>query len=633
MNSGKQDAPLLRLEDIGLTVGRDRALRRVDLEIRPGEVHAVIGDHGAGKSALAEIIGGTLRPSLGVITLDGVPRSHLTAREAAKHGVAVVRREIHLVGCLTITENLLIPDRIRYAPSLFRRRSPRAEAEAVLRANGFDYDPAALVRDLSPSDRLVVSILRSVLRRPRLLVLDAVIEQLSAEHLEKILAALADLKRQGSAVLCLGHGVDEIMSLVDTATILRKGATIHTDAVENFDKVNLIRLCYSKLGEHPEIDDYREFYQLLRYNEAILQKLPVNLVVTDNENRIKLINDHGRNYFKPPAGWRNLPLDDLFGDETAPALIKTAFEEKREDVFYAVPVTVNGRQAVADIKTLPIRDGAFSIGNMVILEDISEQERLRRRVILSEKLASVGLLAAGVAHEINNPLEIIYNHLGYLKLNPSPEQTAETVGLIEEELRDIKRIVSNLITFSDRSKLVIEEFDLSELIAGVIALIRINARRKNIRIHFTPPEAPVIVRANKNEIKQVLLNLFKNSFEAAGEAGAVRVAAETVRKNGAAFSRILFRDDGCGVPEENPGDVFLPFYSTKSGKSGNEDNLGLGLSVSYGIVSKYGGEISVENLDGGGCEFNISLPRSAAAPQAEPDAGPEPGREEAGSAL
>ena len=88
-------------------------------------------------------------------------------------------------------------------------------------------------------------------------------------------------------------------------TILRNGKTIVTEPIENVDKVNLIKLCYSQLAERPKTGDSREFYQLLRYNEAILQKLPINLVVADNDNRIKMINDNGRRVFQPRG--RGLP--------------------------------------------------------------------------------------------------------------------------------------------------------------------------------------------------------------------------------------------------------------------------------------------------------------------------------------
>ena len=606
--------PVLRLEDVACGVGHIHALRNVNLDIGPAEFHVVIGDHGAGKSTLANLTAGLLRLNAGRRFYGGVAYPSLNQREARKLKIELVCQETHLINCLTVTENLLIPDLIRNRTFLFRRSACHRECREIIEGFDFGFSPDALVQELRPSDQLIVYFLRSVLRKPRLLVLDTILEQLSAEDLDKVLRVLADLKARGTAILCLAHGIDEVASLADRVTILRNGRTIVTEPIENVDKVNLIKLCYSQLAEKPETGDTREFYQLLRYNEAILQKLPINLVVTDNDNRIKMVNDHGRQYFSLGDGdYRRLVVDDLFpaGDGKALTLIKGAFAEQREAAFYALPITVGGKETTADIRVLPIGDGAFFIGNILIVEDISRQESLRQQLTMAEKLASVGILSAGVAHEINNPLEIIYNHLNYLKFNIESGQVAETIDLIEEELEDIKLIVSNLITFSDRSRVVIEEIDVNELILSIISLLKIDARRRNIDIGFLPSELPVTIEARKNEIKQVLLNLFRNSFEAAGESGSIRIETDRVVEGGREMARIRFRDDGCGILDEDPSNIFLPFYSSKLGK---DANLGLGLSVSYGIISKYNGSIRVHNREEGGCEFTILLPSAPDGP-------------------
>ena len=392
-------------------------------------------------------------------------------------------------------------------------------------------------------------------------------------------------------------------------TILRNGEIILTDSVTNIDKINLIKLCYTQMSGSDDIENYQDFNQLLRYNEAILQKLPINLLVSDNENRIKMINDHGKLYFKlDKAAYRNLFLEDLFteGNENALNQIKSAFSEKKEKTFYNIPIVVDANKTITNIRILPIYDGAFLIGNITIIEDISKQEQLRQQVILSEKLASVGILAAGVAHEINNPLEIIYNHLNFMKFHVDREKLYETISNIEEELSDIKQIVSNLISFSDSNKMVNEEFELNELIGSIINLIRFNAKNKRILIEYTPADHPIHITANMNEIKQVVLNLLKNSFEASVEGGTIWINTSRVTISEAPFACITFEDKGIGIEDENPDNIFLPFYSTKKG---NDANLGLGLSVSYGIIKKYKGNISVKNLKGAGCKFTITLPQ------------------------
>ncbi|MDC7233897.1 MAG: ATP-binding protein, partial [Spirochaetales bacterium] len=225
-----------------------------------------------------------------------------------------------------------------------------------------------------------------------------------------------------------------------------------------------------------------------------------------------------------------------------------------------------------------------------------------------EKLASVGLLAAGVAHEINNPLEIIFNHLNYLDMKSETSEQREVIGEIVEELRDIKSIVSNLISFSDSKKAALEEFDMNDLVSSLINLIRFNARSKNIDIIHRKNAENLLIRGSKNEMKQVLLNLLKNSFEAMPEGGTIKISTDclAVPESPAGHVEVLIDDNGPGLSDDS-GDIFLPFYTTKKG---SENNLGLGLSVIYGIIKKYRGEIHASNRAEGGCRFRIRIPSS-----------------------
>jgi signal transduction histidine kinase len=241
------------------------------------------------------------------------------------------------------------------------------------------------------------------------------------------------------------------------------------------------------------------------------------------------------------------------------------------------------------------------------INNVVDAFKLQEQLILSEKLASVGLLAAGVAHEINNPLEIIYNYLRYIKHKFPDKELHKAINNIYEEISAIAGIVSNLHAFSDNKKRIDEEIALNELIRNMLTLIKHSAKHKQITIHFEPFDDEISIYANKNEIKQVILNLLKNSFEAMPAGGEISIKTTQIHKNGANFVQVTFTDTGPGIQLANPGDIFLPFYSTKKGQ---EDHLGLGLSVSYGIVTKYKGTISVKNLDSSGCQFIIDIPQS-----------------------
>jgi signal transduction histidine kinase len=181
------------------------------------------------------------------------------------------------------------------------------------------------------------------------------------------------------------------------------------------------------------------------------------------------------------------------------------------------------------------------------------------------------------------------------------------VNSLEEEINSISQIVSNLITFSDSNKHQIEPVDLNEMIDSIINLVKYNAKYKNIQISFKKKNNPIFLKANKTEIKQVILNLMKNSFEAMPSGGKLNIETGETNGRDSSLVEITFQDTGGGIKRHNLNDVFLPFYSTKKDTYGN---LGLGLSVSYGIVKKYDGTIAVRNLNGCGCKFTLRFPQN-----------------------
>jgi len=603
---------LLSLTDVTLDYGDFRALNHIKFTLGYGKVHAVVGEHGAGKSSLGLIISGVVRPQTGYMTFDGKSYRGIAIKTARDLGIELVHQQIlSLNEKFTVAENLFFT-----AASFFRSLTWRYEklrrASAFLQAYNVNIDPLTLVADLNPSDQILVDILKHIYVQPRLLILDEALEKLPADSFGKVVNILMNLKRAGTSILLITHKIDDIYDLADKVSILKNGEILLTDDVHNIDKINLIKMAYIQLSDDPQITDLnKEFYQLLKYNEAILRNLPVNLIVTDNENRIKMVNDYCKHVFGlKQTSYFNVPLTQLLSstNEEVHALSQEGPLDNEERTYYQVPITLNQNPIICNLKTFPIYDGAFLIGNIIIIEDVTEYDQLQKQVILSEKLASVGLLAAGVAHEINNPLGIIYNYLSYIKSRFHDLDLHEAIDNVHEEIAAISNIVSNLHTFSDNTQISLEVLEINGLIAGMLKLIKHSTRYKQITIHFEPSEAEIEIRANKSELKQVVLNLLKNSFEAMPSGGDIYIRTGLLSENGSNLVRMTFQDTGPGISDENPHNIFLPFYSTKKG---SEQNLGLGLSVSYGIIKKYHGSITVENINGAGCQFVITLPQSA----------------------
>ena len=608
----RENQKLLSLNRLSLEYGRVHALKNINLSIGYSEIHAVVGEHGAGKSSMGQVISGMLRPASGKIVFENETYGHLSLKLAIKLGIGMVYQQVFLNQHFTVAENLFFPAKSINRFFWHSKKRVYREASLLLERYGFDIDPSIPLKNLNMSEQTLVDILKSIHKKPKLLILDEALERLSVDDLEKVVRILFNMKKKGMSILFITHRLDDIYNLADRISILKNGQVLLTDYVKNINKINLIKMAYTQIDGESSVDGLnKEFYNLLKYNEAILRNLPVNLIVTDSDHCIKLVNDHCKTYFSLEGRYHiNAPLERLFLPDNRKVLelVLQAFATKEEKTFYQVPMVLNHTQSVTNIKTFPIYDGTFSIGNIIIIEDVTEYDELQKQFVFSEKLASVGLLAAGVAHEINNPLEIIFNYLSYIKYKFRDPEIREAIANVHEEISSIAAIVSNLHSFSDDKRIESEEIEINDLIAKIITLIRPNAKNKQIDLRFEPHGEDIRINANKNELKQVVLNILKNSLEALTSEGQILVKTLIVCKNDVPFAQIIFSDTGPGILIRNPDDIFLPFFSSKNDTG---KNMGLGLSVSYGIIKKYNGFLEVGNLEGGGCEFIITLPQSA----------------------
>ncbi len=603
-------APLLTLTNISLDYGQFKALKNIHFTLGYSRVHAIVGEHGAGKSSLAMILTGLLKPQAGFISFDRKNYRFFNLKQAQNLGIAVVHQHT-----LSLNERFSVAENLFFTTGPFFEKTERKyetieKAQTFLLRHKIDINPQVRVGDLNLSDRILIDILKHLYIRPKLLILDEALEKLSSVSLKKMITLLMDLKKKGMSLIMITHRLDDIYNLADQVSILRNGEVLLTDDVQKIDKLNLIKMAYMQLPDEQHVDDLqKEFNQFLKYNEAILRNLPVNLIVTDTECRIKMVNDFCKQSFGlKKISYFNIPLEALLSSSSEEVIESTrqTSSDNIEKTLYQVPLSFNDIPIICNFKTFPVYDGTTSIGNIIILEDMTEHDRLQKQVILSEKLASVGLLAAGVAHEINNPLEIIYTYMSFMKYKFRAPEYHEALDTLQEQISHIANIVSNLLSFSEKNTIANEEIEMNSEIRAVLKLVKHNAAYKHINIQFDPCADDLLIRANKHEMKQVILNLLKNSFEAMPSGGRISIESTVLQEEGKQVAQVRFKDTGPGIGDDNPNNIFLPFYSTKKGTT---NNLGLGLSVSYGIIQKYHGTISAENIDTG-CRFTITLPQS-----------------------
>jgi two-component system, NtrC family, sensor kinase len=235
---------------------------------------------------------------------------------------------------------------------------------------------------------------------------------------------------------------------------------------------------------------------------------------------------------------------------------------------------------------------------------------LDERLLQSQKLAAIGELSAGIAHEINNPLAIIRQEaewMGHL-LNkgagaqlPELEELNGSVAQIVQQVDRCTEIIRNLLDFARKRDPVIQAVDLNRVAEDMTRLVEREAKHNNIVIvRQYEPELPVIY-SDAPQLRQVVLNFLTNASHAIGQEGAITICT---RKQGDEAVHLVISDTGCGIPEENLGKIFDPFFTTKPEGQGT----GLGLSICHGIIQRLGGQILVASRVGEGTSFTIELP-------------------------
>jgi two-component system NtrC family sensor kinase len=330
------------------------------------------------------------------------------------------------------------------------------------------------------------------------------------------------------------------------------------------------------------------------------------------------------------------PMPSLTGGETvlAPRTVHgtsqlTAIAPLRA-TDWALVVMVPERQAYAPVTRARLVIGTLLVLTLVLViafalrssnrlvgrleQADTEREELTRQLFNAAKLASVGEMAAGVAHEINDPLAIIYETAGVMKdiLNPEfqvafdPVQFRDHLGVIEEATLRGRNITRQLLAFARKHEPDPEPLDLNVEVNRALGIKENEFRVSDIEVETDlDPDLPTAL-ADANQLEQVLLNLLNNARDAIGEQG--RVAVRTRREG--RYAVIEVRDSGCGMTRDQVAKAFLPFFTTKEVGRGT----GLGLSISHGIIKEQGGRIEVESEPGAGTVFFIYLPFAVPPP-------------------
>lgn len=351
------------------------------------------------------------------------------------------------------------------------------------------------------------------------------------------------------------------------------------------------------------------FFGLLRQGkeewETTFDALSEGIALVDGAGRITRVN-------RALALLAGVPLASLVGRAFVPSLF-TESEAAEEVIAGArlgqsqlpalLPSTRLNRTLRLAAAPLPAHEGTASV--VVMVEDVTDQRALEAQLIQNEKMAAVGQLVSGVAHELNNPLTSIAG-LSELLLEQErvPEDAREHLRVIHEQADRAGRIVANLLTFARKGTPELAAIDLDDVAQRTTLLIQAELKLRGIALERASGD-PAIVRGDRYEIQQVLLNLLTNAVHALSSLPPGvprRIRVETGREGERAFVRVA--DTGLGIPPALISQIFTPFFTTKQPGQGT----GLGLSISYGIVESHGGRLSYAPAEGGGSVFTVLLP-------------------------
>jgi len=263
-----------------------------------------------------------------------------------------------------------------------------------------------------------------------------------------------------------------------------------------------------------------------------------------------------------------------------------------------------------DVTATPIEDPNEKTRALVFLRDVTDKRLNELQLVQTEKMSSIGMLAAGVAHEINNPLTSVAGYAEALvrrfrdepglKEDPRLKDFKKYLDVIIRESYRCKGIIDSLLSFSRKSDGVVGVVDLNRVLEEVLELVRHKARDEKIEIKEALQRDLPMVEGDAAGLRQVFMNLTMNAFQAIEGPGNVEIA--THGQDGMVVASVS--DSGCGIPPAILDQIWDPFFTTKDVGKG----LGLGLAVTYNIVKKHGGEIHVDTSNGKGTKFTVRLP-------------------------
>lgn len=340
----------------------------------------------------------------------------------------------------------------------------------------------------------------------------------------------------------------------------------------------------------------------------VISSLPAGLVVLDASGRVSFVNQAAGEIL-------GCSQDEVLGEPAGtvfPEVLRAFLREQMGSTDpvereLEMPVAAGGRVPLSVNLSRIITDEGNRVGSVLILRDLSEVRQLQEEVKRREKLAAVGRLAAGVAHEIRNPLSSIKGYATYFgSLFDEGSENRESADIMVREVDRLNRVITELLEYSKPLEIKPVSTDLAALVDHSLKLVREDAKAAGIDVAFDN-SGPVMAELDPDRISQALLNLCLNAIQAMETGGRLEVGISDAEPG---FVRVAVRDTGPGIPAESRAKVFEPYFTTK------HNGTGLGLAIVQKITEAHGGSVELSDTSGNGSEFIMALPTHSERGQA-----------------
>ncbi len=341
------------------------------------------------------------------------------------------------------------------------------------------------------------------------------------------------------------------------------------------------------------------------YNQTIMDNITAAIIVADADGAIEFCNG----YFLDVTGTsfeslNGAPLPDLLGRLFRLRTAGNADADillDRQEILEGLTLERPGREPVRfTAKIRPISLSGSRRGSLIVLEDITAAERFWQKMMIADRVTSLGILSAGMAHEINNPLGSILSHVSYLKAVERESEKLDSLSWIESETSRIAAIVSRIRAYSAPHGALEPRADVNELVRQTLEVLKFTLENQGLRTTLDLEQGLPAAACAPDELKQVILNILLNACQASSRGGAIRLATSSGPE---ARVRLTVEDGGIGIEAADLPSIFNPFFTTKGAKDGS----GLGLSICYAIVTRAGGSIRVDSSPGKGTTVEVSL--------------------------